>query len=158
MMNEHSFHDPQLRSFEAQLAAQTPQISCAEQQQILYQCGVAVGRSASQKSLRRWQAMTGVLVAAFVGLSFPRLSTDSPNAVQTAYPADRERISFPPRLTETGPRPTPPRHKSVDLSAWQTPSSDNAMLAHDLARFEQTEPHLRSLAVGALARTVLQNE
>ncbi len=158
MMNEHSFHDPQLRSFEAQLAAQTPQISYAEQQQILYQCGVAAGRIASQKSLRRWQAMTGVLVAALVGLNIPRPSTDSPDAVQIAHPADRERISLPPWLTETEPPLTPHRHGSVDLSAWQTPSSDNATLAHDLARFEQTEPHLRSLAVGALARTVLQNE
>jgi hypothetical protein len=153
-MNEHSLNDPQLQSFEARLAGAVPQRSLTEQQHLLYQCAFAAGQTAVGRSLRRWKAVAVALVALLLGVSVPlghdRLLIANRNRkpIGAAEGSPRDKAT-PLEIAVVGQEPA-----TVELDAWQSQPSPSASLAAELARFERTDPHLRSLAVGTLNRAV----
>jgi hypothetical protein len=152
-MNDDSLSDPRLQSLEARLAAMAPQVPLHEQQQLLYQCGVAAGRKATRGALLRWRVIAASLLVVAIGLSVPRGS----DRVEIAedHKAESEPVEIRlPRFAEVEIPEI--RRGDVELDAWQAPRPERDSLADELARFEQTDQHLRSLTVGAMMRSVLR--
>jgi hypothetical protein len=160
-MNDNSLNDPQWQSLEARLSAAAPQASLQTQQQMLYACGLAQGRTQSVRRLRRWQAVAATLavVSLGMGVQFSRerpativRTTESP-APQQAVPATATPL---PAMAQVdipiGARQAAP----VPLDAWESNRSDDTSLAEDLDRFQRADPTLRSLAMGAMTRAMLQ--
>jgi hypothetical protein len=163
-MNEHTLHDPQLQSLEARLAAMPLQVSAGEQQQLLYQCAFAAGKKTSARSLRYWQAAAAVLMISTLGMSVPLARDEWLLATQRAKPPVPTKHSPAPAEMEPSPAPTlaqvpiphrAPQVAEVDLDAWQLPPRNNNSFADEVARLENSDPHLRSLTVGTLTRAVL---
>ena len=163
-MNEHTLHDPQLQSLEARLAATNLQISAGEQQQLLYRCAFAAGKSASIRSVRRWQAAAAALVLLALGMSVPLARDEWLLASQRAQPSIP--TEHAPAPVDTAPSPTrtfvqdsvphrTPKLTTVELDAWQLPPPDANSFAEEIARLEKSDPHIRSLTVGTLTRAVL---
>ncbi|HVX63037.1 MAG TPA: hypothetical protein VHC19_20615 [Pirellulales bacterium] len=155
-MNDFSPNDPHLQDLEARVAAALPRTSTAEREQMLYQCAFAAGQAAVRKRLRRWQGATAVLTVLFAGLSVSFVR-------QPALPVNR--MAAPPAPVLVAPDRTPTelerllaarRPAAVALDAWQAPPSASESFAEELARFEQTDPRLRSLALGPLTRKLLE--
>jgi hypothetical protein len=161
-MNEHTLHDPQLQSLEARLAATPLQLSAGEQQQLLYQCAFAAGKKTSTHSLRRWQAAAAVLVVLLAGISIPLARDEWLLATQRAMPpvpaeqAPAPKDTAPPTMLveELVPHRTP-QVGNLELDAWQITHSEKNSFAEELAHLEKSDPHLRSLTVGTLTRTIL---
>jgi hypothetical protein len=157
-MNEHSLNDPQLKSLEARLAGLAPQLPVSEQQQLLYECGVAAGRKSTRGALRRWQAIAaGLLVVAVATISIPRSAEPQVAAEQHEPEPAPVEIEFPRFDLAELFAPSQPK-SPLELDAWQTPRSRRDSLADELARFEETDPHVRTLAMGAMARSLLRPE
>lgn len=155
-MNEHSLNDAQLQSFEARLAAAVPQLSPIQQQQLLYQCAFAAGQGVAGRSLRRWQVVVAALVVLLLGMSVPfahdRLLLAKQKVEPIVVPDETtQRMVTPSEIPIIARQPA-----TVELDAWQTQQSSSVSLANDLDRFERTDPHLRSLAVGTLTRVFLK--
>lgn len=155
-MNTHSSGDAQFRSLEARLAAANPQLSVSDQQQLLYECAFAAGRDAGRKRLPNWQLVATGLMGIVVGLSLSLpLVRDQGTVVEKGpvapAPTDVQRQpTFVPEV------PNPARQSAIaDVNAWQL-QHESVSLADQLAQFKQTDPHLRSLSVGTLTRTILQ--
>ena len=154
-MNDHSLNDPQLQSLEARLAAMAPRASAAEQQQLLYQCAFAAGRSASGKLIRRWQVAVGTLAALLLAVSV--------SLVQDRFLPARQVVEVPVSPREAAQQSLPnhpeplqslPTPKSVELDAWQVPESMRFGSGPVLAQSQPSDPHQRSLTVGAMTRRV----
>ena len=150
-MNEHMLHDPQLQSLEARLAATPLQLSAGEQQQLLYQCAFAAGKKTSTRSLRRWQTAAAALVFLLLGMSVPLVRDEWLLAMQGAKPPVPTEQSPAPEKTI----PSPMLAKAVELDAWQLPAATKDSFAEEVALLEKSDPHLRSLTVGPLTRTIL---
>src|SRR5262245_14749454 len=120
-MNDPSFNDPNLQSFEARLAAMTPQESPARQQELLYHCAFAAGRSAGGKTVRRWQAAVAALAVLLVGMSIPlarsQMQVAQPKPEQAAPVQDVQ--PQPPMLAQEEATPAVRQAVVVDLDAWQ---------------------------------------
>src|SRR5688572_8156186 len=100
-MNDHTLSDPQLQSFEARLAAATPQSSPVEQQQLLYQCAFAAGQRAGRKSLRRWRVASAALVVLLFVLSVPVAHDHWKLAEQNRGPSTPTEVRSQPMLAES---------------------------------------------------------
>jgi hypothetical protein len=157
-MNEPSLNDPQLLSLEARLAAMAPQESPARQQELLYRCAFAAGQSSARTAVRRWQAAAVALAVLLIGASIPLANHQLAVAKRDPKPAPPQRVAppQPPMLAQQEIPPTVREPVHLELDAWQVASSPSTSLAIDLAQFQQVDPELRSLAAGALARSVLQ--
>ena len=161
-MNEHTLHDPQLQSLEARLAAMPLQLPAGEQQQLMYRCAFAAGKRTSTRSLRRWQAAAAVLVVLLAGMSVPLARDEWLLATQPAKPqipveqAPASKETAPPAMLveELVPHRTP-QVGNLELDAWQITHSEKNSFAEELAHLEKSDPHLRSLTMGTLSRTIL---
>jgi hypothetical protein len=154
-MNEHPINDPKLQSFEARLAALTPQLSAGEQQQLLYQCAFAAGRKANRRSVRRWQAVAALLAVVMVGWRIYGGAQSVVVIEKKAQPSPPAEVVFPRAVAQLE-LPTGARQSgTVELDAWQTPPS-HSNLNDEVARFKSVDPHLQSLAVGAFTRALLE--
>jgi hypothetical protein len=154
-MNDGSLSDPLLQSLAARLAAAAPMASAAEQQQLLYRCAFAAGQRAMRRKLRRWQATAAALSIIVAGMGLPLVRV-YPLLVQRAAVRPAPPIA---KATRT-PRDDSPvlRHPAaVVQEAWRMPPAAEDSFAAALARFKQTEPGLRSHALGALDREMLAN-
>jgi hypothetical protein len=159
-MNEHTLHDPQLQSLEARLAAMPLPVSAGEQQRLLYQCAFAAGKGVSTRSLRRWQAAAAVLVILTLGMSVPLARDEWLLATHRAKPPVPAQESPAPKESTPSAalaKDDVPPSKTLELDAWQLPAVKEQSYAEEMARLEKSEPHLRSLTVGTLTRTVLNN-
>ncbi|MSR60050.1 MAG: hypothetical protein EXS05_20830 [Planctomycetaceae bacterium] len=155
-MNEHSLNDPKLQSFEARLAAKVPQLSPFQQQHLLYQCAFAAGQKTAGRSLRRWQAFAAALVVLLLGVSIPLAQDRLLIAKRTVEPIVPAEVT-PQQMVAQSEIPIIARQSAtIELDAWQTQPSSSALLTDELACFERTDPHLRSLAVGTLSRAFLK--
>ncbi len=155
-MNDRHVADVQLQAFEARLATLAPQLPLAEQQQLLYRCAFSAGRMTVGSTLRRWQGATVAAIVVALGLSIPVARQYGGRAKQNLVIAQpRDVIPGPMRAQPEFPN-IARQSKAVALGAWQVRSSTDASIANDLARFEQTDPHIRSLAVGVLTRAMLE--
>jgi len=155
-MNDHPLNDPALRSFEQQLAGLAPQLPPVDQQELLYRCAFAAGQKATVRKVRRWQAATAALVVMLLGLSVPLIRDRMPVARHEAQPIRPNVVSVPvtPQLeilARVG------GIAGVELDAWQLEPSPSAAFAQELARFKETDPALRSLAVGPMTATALRH-
>ncbi len=155
-MNDHSLNDPQLQSLEARLAAAAPQSSPVEQQQLLYRCAFAAGELAGRKSLRRWRVASATLVVLLLGLSVPVAHDHWRLAAQKREPSTSTELKPQPMLAQSEILFSARQSAAFDLDAWQMPRSDRVSLSDELAQFRNTDPHLRSLAVGTFTRAMLQ--
>ncbi|MBC7854717.1 MAG: hypothetical protein IAF94_14900 [Pirellulaceae bacterium] len=163
-MNEHTLHDPQLQSLEARLAAMLLQVSPGEQQQLLYQCAFAAGKGVSTRSVRRWQAGAAVLIVLLLGMSVPLARDEWLLATQRVKPPVPTQESPAPKestpsaaLAKDDVPQRVPASKTVELDAWQLPAAKEHSFAEEMALLENSDPHLRSLTVGSLTRTVLNH-
>lgn len=157
----YSLNDPRLQALEARLAAMPPQLSTAQQQQLLYQCAFAAGRQSARHTVRRWQAAVAGLTVVLMGLSLPlleetQLGNEPPAAELGAAGLARVEIAAEPaadtlELSPLGHRPSP----EISLDAWQVQTEASASFDHELAQFANIDPQLRSLAVGSLTRRIL---
>lgn len=158
----YSLNDPRLQALEARLAAMQPQLSTAQQQQLLYQCAFAAGRQSARHTVRRWQAAVAGLMVVLVGLSLPLLGKETllgkepPAAELGAAGLARAEVAAEPaadalELSPLGHRPSPEH----SLDAWQVQTEASASFDHELAQFANIDPQLRSLAVGSLTRRIL---
>lgn len=171
----YSLNDPRLQALEARLAAMPPQLSMAQQQQLLYQCAFAAGRTSARHTVRRWQAAAAGLMVVLVGLSVPLLDKESvsdkespvgkeslagkePRATgRRAAELARADIAVEPasgtlEFSPLGHRPS----SEISLDAWQVQSQVSASFDRELAQFARSDPRLRSLAVGPLTRRILE--
>ena len=155
-MNRDPLDDPQLQALEAQLASMAPAAPAERQRQLLYECAYAAGRNAAGKTLRRWQAAATTFAVLAIGLGVP-LARDGALLAER-QPAPRAPIEQPPTFVpEELPFPQFARRETaaIELDAWQTPPSP-AAFDEELARLKRTDAHTRSLALGALTRTLLE--
>lgn len=154
-MNELSPSDPRLAALEARLAATPPQLSPAEEQQLLYQCAFAAGQGAAGKMLWRWRAIAATLLLLTLGMSMSIVQGGfnlARTPLERSVPVDTE----PPRMMakqQDIPEFVRPR-AAVRLDAWRVQESMSG--AAVVAQFDHTDPNLHSLTVGALTRQVLQ--
>jgi hypothetical protein len=153
MMNEHAPNDPELKSLEARLAAMTPQLSPTEQQQLLYECGVAAGRAAGRTSVRRWQGLAAMLCITVVAMSFLPSRNDVPVAEHRSRSLGPTEVTQPKGINEMEIPAAAREQGTVALDAWQTTLPEPSALSHELAW--RADPHLSSLTVGALTRSLL---
>jgi hypothetical protein len=80
-------------------------------------------------------------------------SRDSdPVADHRSRPSGPVEVTQPETLVMEIPA-TVRQESAIDLDAWQT--SSNSSSSHELAWDAETDPHLRSLTVGALTRSLL---
>ena len=157
----YSLNDPRLQALEARLAAMPPQLSTAQQQQLLYQCAFAAGRQSARHTVRHWQAAVAGLMVVLVGLSLPlleetQLGKEPPAAELGAAGLARAEVAAEPAadtldLSPLGHRPP----AEISLDAWQVRTEASASFDHELAQFANSDPQLRSLAVGSLTRRIL---
>ena len=155
-MNDRPFDDPQLQSLETRLAAAVPRISSIQQQQLLYQSAFAAGQTASRKSLRRWQASAAALVVLLLGLSVPAARDRWHVAEKKAEPFMPTEVTPQRKFAEMAIPTTARQSTTIELDAWQMQQPEGVSLADELAQIQQSDSHLRSLAVGTLTREVLQ--
>jgi len=130
-MNSPDFSDPQLQSLEAQLAAGIPRLAPAEQAGILYACAFGAGQRSARRSVRRWQAASGLLSLLLLGLSVPmardqimaKKESPQPPAIEqpVASPVIRQEPDWESEVA-LSMRPA----KSVKLDAWQVPDEPPA--------------------------------
>lgn len=154
-MTDSLFDNSAPETFEVRIAKLVPQLSPAEHQQLLYQCAFSAGQTEGRKSLRRWQAVAAALVVTALGLSIPLVHEQVWLAKQRVEPTRPTDIVPRSTLAQAEIPTTARQAGAVELDAWQLQSAE-ASLTHELACFEQTDPHLRSLAVGTLTRTILE--
>jgi hypothetical protein len=144
-MNDNPSNDPVLQSLEAKLAAIPPRVSERERQQMLYACAFAAGKKSAAAGVRRWQAACVTLAATLLGLSL-MLTHSRPGTIANHPAAPAPSSLQPPEANES----LKLRFVSLRLDAWRRADDSSEQFAAELARFRQTEPGLRSLAVGAL--------
>jgi hypothetical protein len=156
MMNEPSLNDPLLQALEARLAALPPQESSARQQELLYRCAFAAGKSSARRAKQRWQAIAAALALMIVAVSIPLVRAPFQVARHELEPIVPQQPVQPerPLLVQQGP-PTERQPVQLDLDAWQVESSASASLDAELDHFQQSDPGLRALAVGTLTRAAL---
>lgn len=164
----YSLNDPRLQALEAWLAAVPPQLSTAQQRQLLYQCAFAAGWKSARHTVRRWQAAVAGLIVVLAGLSVPVLDKEpligkepllgrEPRATDLGA-ADLARAEIAPEpavgrleFSQFGHRTSP----EISLDAWQVQTEASASFDRELAQFAKSDPRLRSLAVGPLTRRIL---
>jgi hypothetical protein len=99
--------------------------------------------------------LTVLLVAAVVIPLFHRepdeMAQQQPTAPRGEPSITTERPAIPRAFASAAPADA-----EVSLSAWQEPAKPSGDLETVLARFEQTDPALRSLAVARLSRAILE--
>jgi len=155
--NEHSFDDPQLQSIEARAAAVTPRLSQAEQQQLLYRCAYEAGQHRVAKQVRRWQGTTVAILVVAVGLSIPLVRGREAHDPSPQYVESIAPDTIVPRHQSDLPRfpdsrsPISPR---VELDAWQLRPPVDGLASESRTPARPIDPHIRSLTVGALTRTI----
>jgi hypothetical protein len=155
-MNEYPLNDPELQSFEARLAARVPRVSPVEQQRLLYECAFAAGQRTAGRSVRRWQSAAAVLGLLLLSVAVPFARNQLLIAKHPSEPISPAEMA-PPRLSPDSQPPAVVRPPvTVELDAWQIPASAEGALTEQLAQLKQTDPHMRSLAVGVFARAVMQ--
>ena len=155
-MNHDPLDDPQLQALEARLSTMAPSTPAARQRQLLYECAHAAGRNAAAKSLRRWQTATAAFALLAIGLSVP-LARDGALLAER-QPVPRAPIEQPPKFVPEElqfPLFVQRETATIELDAWQSPPS-TAAFDEELARLKRTDAHTRSLALGALTRTLLE--
>lgn len=156
-MNHYSLNDPQLQALEAQLAASAPLVSTARRQQLLYRCAFAAGQSAASSTLRRWQGAVAALTVLLLGMSIPLARGPSMLAKREVEPPARRELSSQGIPAEWENLPIARGAAvTVALDAWQMPPSATASFDDELAQYEQIDPRLRSLTLGALTRKMLE--
>jgi hypothetical protein len=154
-MNDESLHDPQLKSFEARLASRPPQVSLAQRDQLLYACAFAAGRDTAGRSLRRWRTAAAALSVVVAGATMALVRDSSPSARVPIERATASERSAHQRPVEAVPDPPAKNAAAADLDAWQVPDTlVGQRLSEQLALWEHSDPHVRSLAVGALTRAL----
>jgi hypothetical protein len=156
MMDHYSLDDIQLQTLATRLGDIVPKVSAAEQQQLLYECAFAAGQRAAKRVVRRWQGAAAVLTVLLMGASIPlareRSAPEQAIAVQPAQNRGLERTAADDEIP-----PIPVRGaNAILLDAWQTKPSTVASFDSELAQFARMDPHLRSLAVGALTHQILE--
>ncbi len=143
-MNSPEFTDPQLQSLEAQLSAAVPLLDAGEQQRMLYACAFGAGAQSTRRTVRRWQAATGLLSVLWLGVAVPmahdqfiaRRDSSPPQVVQT----QASQSSLAPAVAVQDPVEEPqqaisvPPAVSVNLDAWQIPDKLRQSWTEQLAR------------------------
>lgn len=154
-MNEKDLSDPLWQSFEAQLAAQVPQISLQERNQILYACAFSAGQTKGSQSLRLWK-MTVTMLGLLLTVSLiPHLHAPPDIARQIqSIPGSSEGTSPQSVTAEETSESDSQMYLMANLDAWRVPSSENRMLSSQLTEFAQLDPYLRSITVSSMSRAV----
>ncbi len=156
-MSESLPNDPALESLAARLAACPPRVSDERSQELLYLCAYAAGRSAADRRTRRWQGVAALLTVLLIGMSIPLVNRQAGEVAHQppqAPPSNAAVVFDQPAIPRAFGAPAP-ADADVSLSAWQQPVAAGDGLAAGLARYEQTDPALRSLAVARLSRSIL---
>jgi len=155
-MSSNHIDDPALKALENQLAGLAPQISSAEQQDLLYQCAFAAGKQTLARSLRRWQAAVATLALLLVSLSLPLANSQWIVARHEPPPSptpDSPQVA----LAEPAVEPIRPVVPAGQFDAWQVAISSSEAIASNLEQLERIDPEARPLAVAALTRAALQH-
>jgi hypothetical protein len=138
-MNSPEFSDPQLQSLEAQLAAAVPQLDENEQQRMLYACAYAAGAQLAHRSVKRWQAASGLLSVLLLGVIVPVVNDQLIARRESPNPPAAE-LPVVPQVVHPLPLPEPElaismRPKStLKLDAWQVPDPPREYLPHRLTQ------------------------
>jgi hypothetical protein len=152
-VNTNRIDDPALKALEDQLAGLVPQLSAADQQDLLYQCAFTAGRQAMIRPLRRWQGAVAALAVLAVSLSVPLVNT-------RPIIAKHEPQSSPTKVELVAAIPTPEAIRPIipagQFDAWQVALSSSDAVASNLQQLERIDPETRPLAVAALTRAALQ--
>jgi hypothetical protein len=135
-MTTNRIDDPALQAIENQLAGLAPQISSAQQQDLLYQCAFAAGKQTMTRSLRRWQGAVAALAVLLISVSVP-LANNRWTLARHEQPM----------------RPVVP---AANLDAWQIALSSSDAVASNLEQLERIDPAARPLAVASLTRAMQQ--
>lgn len=154
-MSTNRIDDPALKALEDRLIGAAPQLSAAEQSDLLYQCAFAAGRQAMLRPMRRWQAATAALLVLLVGLSVPLANRQNMVAKQDTRPpvaAPTPQVALAQPVMESIRPPVP----IGQFDAWQVALDSDDAVASNLKQLERTDPEMRSLAVAALTRAALQ--
>ena len=143
-MNSPEFTDPLLQSLEAQLAAAVPQLNAGEQQRLLYACAFGAGAQSARRTVRRWQAATGLLSVLWLALAVPMVREqslarqDMPQSPVTELPVTQPPVV--PAVAIQAPVREPelaislPSVVAVNLDAWQVPDEPRESLNERLTR------------------------
>jgi hypothetical protein len=152
-VSDYQLSDPQWQSFETELAAHVPQVSIQERDQILYACAFAAGQSKERQSVRTWKVMAAVLSLLLTVSLIPHRQAP-PSIVRET----RNAPVYPETTSSQAPSmelvPESQRLLLIDLDAWKVHSPENRLLSEQLSEFAQFDPHLRSLTVSSMNRTV----
>jgi len=154
-MSTNHIDDPALKAIEDQLSGLAPQISPAEQQDLLYQCAFAAGKQTMTRSVRRWQAAVATLALLLVSLGIPLANNQWIVARNETHPEpgpSPQQIAVGEPTTE----PIRPVVPIAQFDAWQVALSSSDAVANNLEQLERIEPETRPLAVAALTRAALQ--
>ena len=154
-MSTNRIDDPALRALEDQLMGVAPQLSSAEQQDLLYQCAFAAGKQAMNRPLRRWQAAVATLAVLLLSLGVPLANNQWTVARHEPQPRPTPNS---PQVAAAEPVVEPIRRvvPAGQYDAWQVALSSSDAVASNLEQLERIEPETRSLAVAALTRAALQ--
>lgn len=155
-MNDPPHDDPRLARFASRLAAMPPRVSPVRQQQMLYACAFAAGKSKADRLLWRWQAVAALLGLLMLGVSVPLARDHLPiarHAPKPMAPVAEPSRQPPDRLP---PVEVATKLATVDLDAWQTRTPDDESLAAQVAQLKRIDPQHRSLSVGRMTRAALQ--
>lgn len=134
--------------WEARLRAQTPQITLAAQQDLLYQCAFQAGQQKSHRSLRIWQGGTLILGLALTLSWFtPRPLDRTPMAKNQEAPAPSDTQALPQTLE-------PPDRVWVFAKDSQNEETIRAFERH-LERFALWEPHEKELTMARIGKSGL---
>lgn len=161
-MNDDSLVDAQLQAFAAGLAAQAPQVLPFEKDELIYACAFAAGKSTAARSLRNWRVITAVMCFALAFTTTLHLQGLAENIQQQLANHPREQPLppvpvQPPQRESTKPITLAQKPSIANLDAWQVTTSTTDALGEQIAQWQQTEPRLRSLAVGALTHSMLNH-
>ena len=143
-MNSPEFTDPQLQSLEAQLAAAVPQLDAGEQQRMLYACAFGAGAQSARRTVRRWQAATGLFCVLWLALAVPMVRDQSlarrdvprspVNLLPVIQPPVVPAVAIPAPVTKPELVISLPSVVSVNLDAWQVPDEPRESWTERLAR------------------------
>lgn len=102
-----------------------------------------------------WQFVAAALGVLVLSLSISFTRGRLPPARNTPEPLVAAGGSPSPVPVESLPAIAARLPAAVELDAWQVPTAAGGSLGEQFAQWEQTDPHLRSLAMGTLTRAVL---
>jgi hypothetical protein len=155
-MSTNRIDDPALQAIENQLAGLAPQISSAEQQDLLYQCAFAAGKQTMTRSLRRWQGAVAALAVLLVSVSVP-LANNQWTVARHEPPPPKKQTPTNVQIAAAEPVTDPirPVVPARQFDAWQLALNSSDAVASNLEQMERTDPEMRSFGVVALTRAAL---